>query len=677
MFSSFFNPVLNDAGQVAYLASLLTGVGGVDSTNNSGIWRDATFIAREGSQAGGAPAGAVFSGFSIPVLNDAGQVAYLGILLSGGGGVDSTNDRGIWRDSTLIAREGSQAGGTPAGAVFGSLSDPVLNNAGQVAYEGFLLIGVGGVETTSNAGIWRDDTLIAREGSQAGGTPAGAVFSSFGNPVLNNAGQIVYEGFLRSGLGGVEFSNDSGIWRDTTLIAREGSQAGGAPAGAVFNFFNDPVLNDTGQVAYEAFLLTGVGGVDFTNDEGIWITGTNGQSLLVAREGDALEGRTISSLIFNDGSGGSDGRPRGLNNFSQIAYQAGFTNGDQGVFLYTPDIHWTRTFSSSWDSSFNWTLGQLPGDPHDVFIDPDVSLTVSGPTGEVLMTNLTIGGGNGIATLNLNGGTINTQFDFVTVAATGVLTGDGVITGDVDNFGTVIADNVTITGSLDNKGIVTGNGRINTVIVNDFSGEFRVGTGQRLHIASDSGANFNAGRIEVIDGEIEFSHLLNNNASTGLIAAENATLRFNGNLNNNGATAVSFGTSRFFGDINNSATGSIVLSGGSNTTFYDDITNNGSIIVASVGSVSSNAVFFGAVSGAGSITGGGNVFLHGDLRPGNSPAAVFHDVNLFLQSTASTVIELGGTTAGSQHDQINNLKTTTIGGTLEVLLIDKLRPRCR
>ncbi|XAM00624.1 PEP-CTERM sorting domain-containing protein [Phycisphaeraceae bacterium D3-23] len=644
LFSAFEGPVVNDAGQVAYFAELEIGAGGVVSGNDVGIWLDNRVIAREGNQAGGTP-GAVFSAFNRPVLNNAGQVAYRGTLLNNVGGVSSLNNIGIWLDDTLIAREGSQAGGTPAGAVFSDVGSPRLNDAGQAAYLGSLRTGVGGVDSSNDTGIWRDNTLIAREGSQAGGVLTGAVFGHFlfDDVVLSNSGQVAYRGFLQSGAGAVTDVNNAGIWRDSTLLAREGSQASGTPDGAVFASFSEFAINDAGQVVYEAHLRNGTGGVDFTNDEGLWIAGTNGESLLVVRSGDTLAGRTVGGDFIFSGVR--------LNNFSQVAYHALFTNFDRGIFLYTPDIHWTRTSSNSWDTANNWTIGQLPGDPHDVFIDPDVSLTVTGPGGDVNLTNLTVGGNNGIATLSLNGGTITAE-NAVTVTDTGVLTGDGAVGGDVDNFGTVLADNLTVAGTLHNFNLIAGSGRINAEVTND-------------------------GRIEAIGtasapAELRFDGEVRNRPGTGLIVSRNSTLRFNAGLTNHGALAVSFGTSDMFGDIDN--TGSIVLSGGSNTTFYDDVTNNGGIVVAAAGNATSTAVFFGDVSGAGSITGGGNVFLHGDLRPGNSPAAVHHDAHLFLMATATTQIELGGTTPGSQHDQINNLKSTTLGGTLDIQLINGFDP---
>ena len=68
---------------------LQTGAGGVASSNNSGIWRETALVVREGSQAPGTPTGALFAGFGNPVLNDSGQVAYSGLLQTGAGGVTS------------------------------------------------------------------------------------------------------------------------------------------------------------------------------------------------------------------------------------------------------------------------------------------------------------------------------------------------------------------------------------------------------------------------------------------------------------------------------------------------------------------------------------------------------------------------------------------------------------
>ena len=94
-------------------------------------------MAISNTQAPGTPAGITFSQFSGPALNDGGQVAFRASVA--GAGVSGTNDFGIWRgaagDIVIAAREGSTSPGTSAGVLFSTLQLPVLNNAGQVAFE--------------------------------------------------------------------------------------------------------------------------------------------------------------------------------------------------------------------------------------------------------------------------------------------------------------------------------------------------------------------------------------------------------------------------------------------------------------------------------------------------------------------------------------------------------------
>ena len=80
---------------------------------------------------------------------------------------------------------------------------------------------------------------------------------------------------------------------------------------------------------------------------------------------------------------------------------------------------------------------------------------------------------------------------------------------------------------------------------------------------------------------------------------------------NSGSIGITFGTTDVFGKIINNTGGQIVLTGNSNTTFYDDVTNDGTLKV----SQGSTAVFFGDLQGT-HTTGTGTVFIEGDLRPG-------------------------------------------------------------
>jgi hypothetical protein len=138
--------------------------------------------------------------------------------------------------------------------------------------------------------------------------------------------------------------------------------------------------------------------------------------------------------------------------------------------------------------------------------------------------------------------------------------------------------------------------------------------------------------------------------------------------------AFSYGASDVFGKVNNADGGQIVIGGGSGVTFYDDMKQNGTLSVPSSGNTHSSVVLLGDFSGGGGFVGGGDVFVLGDLRPGNSPATVTYDGNMFLGNSSQTVMELGGTAPG-EHDQVIVTGHLTLGGRLDVELVNGYAPK--
>jgi hypothetical protein len=136
--------------------------------------------------------------------------------------------------------------------------------------------------------------------------------------------------------------------------------------------------------------------------------------------------------------------------------------------------------------------------------------------------------------------------------------------------------------------------------------------------------------------------------------------------------AFSGGNTDVFGDVTNTTGARIVTSGaGSTTTFFDDMTHNGLEIFTGAGA---STVFFGDQTGVGSFTGTGTVYFIGDLLPGASPASISFGGDLVLGTFARTVIELGGTSPGTQHDRLSVADTLNLGGVLEVKLINGFVP---
>jgi hypothetical protein len=252
--------------------------------------------------------------------------------------------------------------------------------------------------------------------------------------------------------------------------------------------------------------------------------------------------------------------------------------------------------------------------------------------------------------------------------------------GNVSNQGEFILNGVTTiaaTASFENAGLLRGNGKVTGVVSNLPGGVVRIAPGERLQF---TGASFaTSGFVEVIGtsaayAEAHFAGLVANTGANGLIAGSNSLFRFQSGLTNQADFALSVGTNHVFGDVNNGAGGTILITGGAAVTFYDDIVQNGTFRVSKVGSTASFAVVLGSFTGSGGSTGGGDIFFEGDLRPGNSPARVTFENNVAFGSSATIEIELGGVNAGTQYDQIFVAGDLELGGTLQVSLINGFNP---
>lgn len=302
LFVNVQSPGLTDEGVSAFPAIVRDELG----LSYSGVWTgqsgDAHLVGIDGTQAPGTPSGVKFHGLinGLVLLNSTGQLAFSSFVK--GDVVYPSNDIGIWTTSpsglALLARTGDQAPGKASGVAFSSFSPPVLNDSGVMAFT---------ATTTENApavsmGIWSGALgnlqVVVHTGINAPGTSAGVSFEAFNEPTLNSSGEIAFIGFL-AGAGVVE-ANRQGIWSGSSnnleLAARSGDHAAGTGAGVSFSYFNNPLLNDAGDISFRA----GVSGTGVTsnNNEGIWI-GSGGNLELVARSEGHAPG-TPSGARFDD-----------------------------------------------------------------------------------------------------------------------------------------------------------------------------------------------------------------------------------------------------------------------------------------------------------------------------------------------------------------------------------------
>jgi len=238
------------------------------------------------------------------------------------------------------------------GATYSAFSSPIINTNDNVAFEATLATLSGVVTTTTNAGIWADDNtgtlqLVARSGNNvAPGTTAD--FVTLSDPVYNNNEAVAFKGTLKVAAGQATAATESGIWCNSTgaltLVARQGTQAAGCPAGATFATFTALALADqsgtsgTGGLSFLGTLnASSAAAVTAANNTGIWAIDNTGTLQLIVRTGDILPvngvNKTVTALTFLPTSTVTDGQSRGFaQEDGDLVYRATFSDKTTAIF---------------------------------------------------------------------------------------------------------------------------------------------------------------------------------------------------------------------------------------------------------------------------------------------------------------------------------------------------------
>ncbi len=205
---------INNSGKIAF--SSVYGLPGAPIVEDRcSLWsnRGGTFqmLLTNGDPAPGAPVGSTFRGLPGGIsMNDAGQIAFTA-------SVDSPAGRtvGLWTETdgtvSCVVYQGQRVPGTSDGSVFtrvstgwGSSARVPINSSGQVSFAALY-----SSPTGTEDSIWLHDggvsELIARTSDPAPGTPDGALFGAFSDPVaIDDTGAIAFVGSLKTGTGGVD-----------------------------------------------------------------------------------------------------------------------------------------------------------------------------------------------------------------------------------------------------------------------------------------------------------------------------------------------------------------------------------------------------------------------------------------------------------------------------------------
>jgi hypothetical protein len=346
-FTGVEDPLLNDAGTVAFIAHLAQT--SMPTVRGSAIWTapeggTPVVIARDGDPIPGRGTPFAELGLAYLRLNDLDQVAFRGAF---GSPTFSGTPTGAWLYDpdaagleTLLIRYMNPPG-LPSTEV-DSVSVPALNDRGRALVSAFVSRADGTCCEPPDLGLWRSNSagtlgLLFDNRTAPPGEPAG-VFLTFRYALINDRRDVAL--WAEVDAPGYPPGANS-IWQLDAAgrlegVAVPGQQAPDLPTGVTFARAMGLKLNDAGQIALLA-TLEGEG-VTPGNDRGIWLYDSVDGSApeLVVREGDLVPDLVgVSFLTLETEPLLSDS---GVIVFQSVLAGAGVTLvNDVGLFHVTPD----------------------------------------------------------------------------------------------------------------------------------------------------------------------------------------------------------------------------------------------------------------------------------------------------------------------------------------------------
>ncbi len=698
-FSYFSAPVVSNSGQVVFKGFLYETEAGL--ADNSGIYQSFVTssispttgtlrqVAREGSpiQVGGVD-------YTVGNLGASGSYS----LVNGLPSVAPTTGVSLMALQLPITGFANSQVTSILALEVGDNTELIAARGGEVPsgdgeYAGFNVFSIGGLSTAGRVTFFSalDNTLAAPDDNTAifrytpggelvelvrKGTPTGGtVLAHLASITTNAYGDAVFLGTEAPVPGGdTHIFRVSSLGSSPSLLVSQGDQAPTADVDPRYFYqLGEIRINNEGEVGFAATLRDGDGSA-VDNPSGLYITNGSSETEIV-RQGQSTPDGTATFLHFANDLSGDVPRPA-FNDLGQFAFNVRLleTGGEQVDGIFRASEAQIIEVAREGDGYEDGVLSNF-SDPalnrHGVLaFTADLVLGIeSGPEGDYPITE---------QVLILSDGR-----DYVTVAREGQMFGGRELQE--------ISFNPSFTvqpGGLNDHARVGYEARFtdgtHAVHVWQPTLGWRAEAGDGIWDNPDNwfmrtlpGVSSEVGMDLDVSAEIQGpaddtevdtlsvgggSGLIHLILGSGVLDTVNGfTVGVNGTVSGGGQLG---------GVVNNA--GLIDVPAGTLLNIDGDLHN---VTTVALGS-SAQLIVSGILSGSGDITGvDGQTLINGGLSPGNSPGLVSVAGSLTLGSNSTTMLEIAGTTAGTDHDVLEVGGTLTLDGTLDVQLTDAFSPQ--
>ena len=221
--------------------------------------------------------------------------------------------------------------GIGSGAVFASFGVPAINASGVVAFRGTWKSSAG-----SGSAIFVGGVAVAVTGDVALlYSGQFATISTLKDPVIDDAGRVAFPGTVKGPT--INAANNSVLMGNTLSVsitlakAQEGTAAPGVAGSQWASFTSVAAPGGARGMMISGFMKQGFGGITALNDHGVWATDASGVLQLVLQTGTTViningTNKTVRSFVVLTTVSGTPGQTHAFNDAAELVVRVTFTD---------------------------------------------------------------------------------------------------------------------------------------------------------------------------------------------------------------------------------------------------------------------------------------------------------------------------------------------------------------